>query len=384
VTATTAAQPDVDALGAEVDAWLRRHGPELTVAWSGATTLDAQMTYLRDLFARLWESGLSRWGWPTEAGGSGGSPLLRAVLAERLALAGIAPTFSTMPEVLAAPFAAAADPALVAEFLPRYLRGTDWWCQGFSEPGAGSDLAGLTTTAVRDGDDFVVHGQKIWITLAHHAQRCILLVRTGPPELAHRSLSLLFVDMDCPGIAVRPIIASTQEPEFCEVFFSDVRVPASRLIGPVDGAWPIVMNVLSCERATVFWGRVAWMLERLSALVADAPPTESVAKAIGECFQLVSALRARSRATQHAVAEGRFNAIESSIDKVLMASAEQALFDTAALILGDDIAFGADPVSEHVRKDYMMSRVATIYGGTAEIQRNIIAERLVGLPRAGA
>jgi alkylation response protein AidB-like acyl-CoA dehydrogenase len=380
-TIGTAPDPGVAGLGTMVDAWLANNGAELGRRWDAARTLDEQMTYLRGLFGMLWESGLSRWGWPETAGGRGGSPLLRAVVAERLALAGLAPTFSTMPEVLAAPFAAAARAELVRSHLSRYLSGEDWWCQGFSEPGAGSDLAALSTTAVRDGEDFVVNGQKIWTTLAQHAQRGLFLVRTGPREQAHRTLSLLFLDMDSPGVLVRPITASTQEPEFCEVFLCDVRVPTSRLVGPENGAWPIVMNVLACERATVFWGRVAWMHRWLERVIKRAPHGETTAKAVGEAFALIAALRARSLATQHAVAEGRFNAIESSIDKVLMATAEQTLFDVAAAMDGPAIALGDSDDDLALRKEYVMSRVASVYGGTAEIQRNIIAERLLGMPR---
>jgi alkylation response protein AidB-like acyl-CoA dehydrogenase len=381
MTATIATRTDLGAFAEQVDFWLQRHRDDLRREFEAATALDDQMAYLRGLFSALWTDGIGRWGWPVQGGGFGGSPLLRAVLAERLALAGIAPTFSTMPEVLAAPFAAAAPAELVTEHLPRYLSGQDWWCQGFSEPNAGSDLASLTTTAVRDGDFFVVNGQKTWTTLAHHAQRCLLLVRTGPREQAHRTLSLLFVDTDSPGITIRPITAATQEPEFCEVFFTDVRVPASRLVGIENGAWPVVMHVLACERATVFWARVAWMHRQLEQLLARSTRSEAAARTLGECFALIAALRARSYRTQHAVAGGRFDPAESSIDKILMATAEQALFDAAAALDGPAIAFGDSVMDLTLRHDYVMSRVATVYGGTSEIQRNIVAERLLGMPR---
>jgi alkylation response protein AidB-like acyl-CoA dehydrogenase len=372
--------PTVQEFGISVDRWIAENGPGLHDTFNAATTLADEIAYVRELFRQLWESGYSRWGWPTVAGGHGGSVLLRAVLAERLALAELAPTMATMPEVLAAPIAAVADEELVATYLSRYLRGQDWWCQGFSEPDAGSDLAALTTRAVRDGSEYVINGQKIWTTLAQFAQRCVLLVRTGPSEAAHRSLSLFLVDMDSPGITVRPIEASTGELEFSEVFFSDVRVPSNRLVGAENKAWPIVMNVLACERSTVFWGRVAWMQHRLTALANKVPQDILSAKAIGECYQLIMSLRARSRATQYAVASGEFDAAASSIDKVLMATAEQALFDTAAELLGEAVIFGDEPTDRRLRRDVLFSRVATVYGGTAEIQRNIISQRLLGMP----
>jgi alkylation response protein AidB-like acyl-CoA dehydrogenase len=372
--------PTVQEFGISVDRWIAENGPGLHDTFNAATTLADEIAYVRKLFRQLWESGYSRWGWPTVAGGHGGSVLLRAVLAERLALAELAPTMATMPEVLAAPIAAVADEELVATYLSRYLRGQDWWCQGFSEPDAGSDLAALTTRAVRDGSEYVINGQKIWTTLAQFAQRCVLLVRTGPSEAAHRSLSLFLVDMDSPGITIRPIEASTGELEFSEVFFSDVRVPSNRLVGAENKAWPIVMNVLACERSTVFWGRVAWMQHRLTALANTVPQDILSAKAIGECYQLIMSLRARSRATQYAVASGEFDAAASSIDKVLMATAEQALFDTAAELLGEAVIFGDEPTDRRLRRDVLFSRVATVYGGTAEIQRNIISQRLLGMP----
>lgn len=380
MTASTRTQT-VQEFGASVDLWIAENGPRLHDTFDDATTLADEVSYVRELFGQLWESGLSRWGWPTVAGGHGGSVVLRGVLAERLALAGLTPTFATMPEVLAAPIAATADEDLVARYLPRYLHGQDWWCQGFSEPGAGSDLAALTTKAVRDGSDYVINGQKIWTTLAQFAERCVLLVRTGPSEAAHRALSLLLVDMDSPGITVRPIEASTGEFEFSEVFFSDVRVPADRLVGAENKAWPIVMQVLACERATVFWGRVAWMQYQLTALASRVPQGLLSAKAIGECYQLIMSLRARSRATQYSVASGQFDPAASSVDKVLMATAEQSLFDTAAELLGEAVNFGDRPADRRLRKDVLFSRVASVYGGTAEIQRNIIAQRLLGMPR---
>lgn len=383
-THLTNSPPSLEAFADTVDSWLATAGPGLAARWAESNSLASHMVYLRDLFAVLWEAGLSRWGWPEAGGGFGGSPLLRAVLAEKLALAGLAPTFATMPEVLAAPFVASASPELIANYLQPYLRGQDWWCQGFSEPEAGSDLASLKTRAERSGDCFVINGQKIWTTLADHAQRCMLLARTGPKEKAHKTLSLFLVDMDTPGITVRPITASTGEAEFCEVFFDNVVVPADRLVGPLDGGWPIVMHVLSCERSTVFWGRVAWMQHELQSLVRRVEVNETSARLIGEAYRNIMSLRARSRQTQFANANGHFNAVESSIDKVLMATAEQTLFDAAAELTGDAIAFGESAADSKLRKNYVMSRVASVYGGAAEIQRNIIAERLLGLPRSPA
>jgi alkylation response protein AidB-like acyl-CoA dehydrogenase len=378
-----ASAPSVEAFRAELAAWLVKNRPEIA-AHRGeprARTLKSELAHAQWLFGVLWDEGFTRWGWPPACGGRSGSPLLRAVVSEQIALGGLAHSAPWgMPEVLGPAFVAAASPELVTQFVEPYLNGTEWWCQGFSEPGAGSDLAHLSTSAVQQGDVFVINGQKLWTTMAHFAQRCVLVVRTGTPESGSRGLTVLFVDMDSPGITVRPLRTMAGDEDFCEVFFDDVEVPLDRVVGAVDGGWSVVGHILMCERSTSFWGRVAWMYERFDGLL-NAGPAGGHLGLLGSVYELLVSVRARSRATQYATASGRFSAAASSIDKALVASTEQALFDAASHILDESIFFGSRDDEEDWRTEYLYSMAATIYGGTSEIQRNIIAEKLIGLPR---
>jgi alkylation response protein AidB-like acyl-CoA dehydrogenase len=272
-----------------------------------------------------------------------------------------------------------ARPELGAEMLPPLLRGDEVWCQGFSEPGTGSNLASLTCRAVRTVDGWRVTGQKVWTSLSQYAQRCVLLTRTGTVESAHKGITALFVDMDTPGITIRPIETIDGELEFAEVFFDDVPVPGDRTIGEEGQGWAFAMDLLPYERSTALWQRGAWLHRRLCDLVEAAESGALDPAALGKVTQLLYAFRARSRATQHRMAAGGDLGAETSIDKVLLASAEQAVFDLAAEALPGQVTIGDDPGSERWRAEFVYARAATIYGGTAEIQRNIIARRLLDL-----
>jgi alkylation response protein AidB-like acyl-CoA dehydrogenase len=205
------------------------------------------------------------------------------------------------------------------------------------------------------------------------------LTRTGGPDSAHRGITALFVDMDSPGITVRPIETMHGVPEFSEVFFDEVAVPLDRTLGEEGQGWSVAMDLLPYERSTALWHRAAYLQRRLERLLESAPPGELDPVAVGEAAHHVLALRARSRATQRRMAAGGVLGPETSVDKVLVATAEQAVFDLAADGLSERIALGDDPVSERWRREFLYSRAATIYGGTAEIQRNIIARRLLDL-----
>jgi alkylation response protein AidB-like acyl-CoA dehydrogenase len=284
-----------------------------------------------------------------------------------------------MTEVLAPTMIDYAPPALAAEMVPRLLRGDETWCQGFSEPSTGSNLAALTCRAVRGDAGWVVNGQKVWTSLAHYAQRCVLLVRTGTPESAHRGITALFVDMDTPGIAVRPFGSMHGVEEFTEVFFDDVVVPFERQLGDEGRGWAVAMDLLPFERSTALWVRGAYLHRRLEQLLAAVEPGALSASEVGEVFQQVVALRARSRRTQHRLHEGERLGPETSIDKILVAAAEQAVFDLVGDGLAETVLLGDDPFAERWRAELLYSRAATIYGGSSEIQRNIVARRLLDL-----
>jgi alkylation response protein AidB-like acyl-CoA dehydrogenase len=284
-----------------------------------------------------------------------------------------------MAEVLAPTMIDFAPPSLAADMVPRLLSGEETWCQGFSEPGTGSNLGSLMCRATREGGGWTVNGQKVWTSLAQYAARCVLLTRTGTPESAHRGITAFFVDMDTPGITVRPIQAMHGVEEFSEVFYDEVHIPDDRVLGQVDGGWAIAMNLLPYERSTALWHRAAYMQRRLERVVGEAAPGTLDPKAVGEAMELLWAFKARSRATQRRLAAGETLGAETSIDKALVAAAEQAVFDLAAEALGEDVALGDDPASARWRAEFLYSRAATIYGGSSEIQRNIIARRLLGL-----
>jgi alkylation response protein AidB-like acyl-CoA dehydrogenase len=371
---------ELDEFRLSLDDWLDQNEHLLRAEHTATETLDDHMAQLAKVKRLTFDAGFMRRGWPERVGGLGGSSLLRAYLGEALTLRGLVePGIYSMTEVLAPTMIDYAAPELAATMVPRLLRGDETWCQGFSEPGTGSNLAALSCHAARTEDGWRVTGQKVWTSLAQYAQRCVLLTRTGPADSAHRGLTALFVDMDSPGLEVRPIQTMHGAPEFSEVFFDGVAVPFERTLGGEGQGWSVAMDLLPYERSTALWHRAAFLQQRLAAVLRDAPSGALDASDVGEVTQLLYALRARSRSTQRRLAAGERLGPETSIDKVLVATAEQAVFDLVADGLSARVGLGDDPVSERWRREYLYSRAATIYGGTAEIQRNIIARRLLDL-----
>ena len=372
---------DLDEFRVGLDRWLDAHAAELAPPHAGERTLDDDMAQLSTVKRLTFDAGWMRRGWPEHVGGLPGSTLLRGYLGEALTTRDLVePGIYSMTEVLAPTMIDYARPELAAEMVPRLLRGDETWCQGFSEPDTGSNLAALACRATEDGaGGWRVTGQKVWTSLAQYAQRCVLLTRTGTPESAHRGITALFVDMATPGITVRPIETLHGREEFCEVFFDDVVVPGDRTLGQVGQGWAVAMDLLPFERSTSLWHRGAFLHRRLQQLLDAAPPGALAPAAVGEVAQQLHAFRARSRATQYRMAAGERLGPETSIDKVLLATVEQAVFDLALDGLGDDVALGDGGAAERWRSEYLYSRAATIYGGSAEVQRNIIARRLLDL-----
>ena len=294
----------------ELHAWLDAHHAELAPS-APLRTLDEQMAQMQRVKSMLFDAGWMRYGWPERVGGLGGSPMLRTELGAALAARDLAdPGLFSLIEVLAPTLIDFAPPALAAEVVPRLLSGAEMWCQGFSEPGTGSDLAALRCRAVPDGDaatasTWVIDGQKVWTSLAQYADRCVLLTRTGPAEARHRGITAFFVDMNTPGITVAPLEMINGVREFAEVFFDGVVVPADRILGEVNGGWAVAMSILPYERSSCFWQRIAYLYRRLEQLVEVAPDDERSAEVVGDAFLHLHALRARSRATQHRLADGR-------------------------------------------------------------------------------
>ncbi|OBE97463.1 acyl-CoA dehydrogenase [Mycolicibacterium elephantis] len=345
---------------------------------AGDNSMEAhQAQHLRVLKA-LYDAGWMRYGWPESAGGLGGPDILRAIVGEEVVGRGLDhPGPYSMLDVLTPTMIDYARPELAAEMVPKLLSGQESWCQGFSEPGSGSDLASLTTRAVQDGDTWIINGQKVWTSFAQFATRCVLLTRTGGADTPnHEAITAFFVDLKSPGVTVRPLRTMHGVDEFCEVYFDDVAVPADRMLGKPGDGWRLAMDLLPYERSTCFWQRIAYLYSRFDALVDEVKRVgQAVDTDLGETYLALHTLRCRSRATQHRLADGHKLGAETSIDKVLLAGAEQQLYDTARDLLPGVIELD----DNDWRTEYLYSRAATIYGGTAEIQRSIIARRLLDL-----
>lgn len=359
----------VDEFRSGLRAWL----DENDLAPGPDHSLDGQVAQLARVRRALYDAGWMRHGWPPEVGGAGGPAVLRAVLGEEVATRDLAePGIWSMVEVLVPTMLAFAPAGLAARTVPLLLSGREQWCQGFSEPGSGSDLASLATRAVPRGEDWVVTGQKVWTSLAQYAARCVLLTRTGP---GHGGITAFLLDMDTPGITVRPLRTMHGVDEFAEVFLDEVVVPGDRMLGRPGDGWRLAMDLLPHERSTCFWHRIAYLYTRLDRLLAETTTPDDAA--LGAAYLALHTVRCRSRLTQNRLAEGLPLGPETSVDKVLLATAEQGLFDTVRDLLPGVLELTGTPW----RSEYLYSRAATIYGGTAEIQRNIIARRLLDLGR---
>ncbi|WP_297597004.1 acyl-CoA dehydrogenase family protein [Mycobacterium sp.] len=361
---------NVEQFRADLRAWLADNdltpGPD--------HSLQGHMRQFARVSRALYDADWMRYGWPVEVGGLGGPALLRAVVGEEVVGRRLAePGPYSMLEVLAPTMIDYAPAGLAAEMVPRLLSGEEQWCQGFSEPGSGSDLASLTTRATQQGDNWIVNGQKVWTSFAQFSTRCVLLTRTAP---GHDGITAFFVDLDTPGITIRPLRTMHGVDEFCEVYYDDVVIPASRMLGQPGDGWRLAMDLLPYERSSCFWQRIAYLYSRFDDLIAEASeigtPDES---ALGGAYLALHTLRCRSRSTQHRMRDGARLGPDTSIDKVLLAAAEQRLYDTVRDLLPARLELEDTPW----RSEYLYSRAATIYGGTAEIQRNIIARRLLDL-----
>jgi alkylation response protein AidB-like acyl-CoA dehydrogenase len=364
---------------AEVRAFIEAAGESLLPPVDDQS-VDAQLNHQRLVQKMLFDAGWMRWGWSERLGGLGGPPILRAVLGEELTGRALVHSTSwSMHEVLGPAVAEFGRPDVVEDMFPRLLRGDEFWCQGFSEPDAGSDLGSLRTTARASRDGWVLNGEKLWTSWGHHATRCIVLARTGGP--GSRGISAFLADMDTPGVTASPLETMGGVDEFCSTSFVDVEVPAERLLGELDAGWRVAQFILSCERGAIFWQGGAWLAHHLGLLL-DAKPDGRSAAALGEAYQLLWAFRATSKATQERIASGELPGPEASVDKIMIAAADQEVFDTARELLCGGIETDDSARGVAWRREWAYSRAATIYGGTSEIQKDIVATRLLGLPRS--
>jgi alkylation response protein AidB-like acyl-CoA dehydrogenase len=372
---------DLDAYRAAFREWLDEHesllAPQRTVHSHDFSEVTRRQ---RAFQVALFDDGWVRYGWPESIGGLGGDARHRGSLYDALVARGVPVPEAYYTLETLVPMLAVYAPALAREHLDALLRGDEAWCQGFSEPDAGSDLASLRTKATRDGDGWVINGHKIWTSQVSVAQRCVALVRTGTPESRHRGLSMFLVDLDAPGVTTRPIRALSGRDEFGEVFFDDVQVGDDRLIGDEGDGWGVAMYLLQWERGMYPWQRQAALLTVLDRVLADHAERVDPGE-LADSYVAILPMRLSARNTIHRLVAGENPGPEVSVDKVLLARAEVLVHDLADAALLPAIELGDDGDAQAWRHDYLFSRAAPIYGGSIEIQRTILADRVLGLPR---
>jgi alkylation response protein AidB-like acyl-CoA dehydrogenase len=329
---------------------------------------------------KLAEAGWTCLGWPVEHGGRGATTEEQVIFHEEYAAAQAPARVNHFGEELLGPtLIAFGTKEQQDRFLPRIAAVEELWCQGYSEPGAGSDLAGVSTSATVDGDEWVINGQKVWTSLAHVADWCFLLARTEPGSRRQNGLSYLLVPMDQPGIEVRPIRQLTGTSEFNEVFFDGARTPKDMVVG-TDG-WRVAMGTLAFERGVATFGHQVGFRRELAALVALARENGSIddpviADRLDRARVGLEVMRAHAIRTLSRTDPG----YEASVSKLVWANWHRDLGELAMDVLGAPGMIATDELTEWQRI-FLFSRADTIYGGSNEIQRNIIAERVLGLPR---
>ncbi len=351
-------------------------------------------------FARAWQRKLHEGGWagltwPKEFGGRGASVVESLIWGEEYARAQAPDTvnISVGTSLVGPTLIAKGTPEQQRRFLPRILTGEEIWCQGFSEPNAGSDLAALRTRGELKDDEIVVTGQKIWTSFAKHADWCILIVRTDPGSQRHKGLSFLLCPMDLPGIGVRPLKEMTGEAWFNEVFFDQVRVPRQNVVGELGKGWDVVMATLMHERtATAGHIRIASIMQALVDLVQRVSyrgrPASKDLRVRQRLAQLVieaATLRYTCYRNVTRIQQRGVPGPEGSTTKALGSEIEQRMMQLVSEVLGPYglLEHGSPRAIDDGRwaHDLLWARAGTIYAGTSEIQRNIIAERVLGLPR---
>jgi len=359
--------------------WLLVNAPQ---NWREEAKTEEQMGALHRRWQRtLYEGGFVGLSWPVEYGGHGLTATYEAILNDELGRADT-PRISFHNYLGRAIFTYGTE-AQKQRFLPPMLRGDIQWCQGFSEPGAGSDLANLRTFAELKGDRYVVNGQKLWTSGAQHADWCVLLVRTDKDAAKHRGITCLLTSAKSPGITIRPIKISDGAPETCEMFFDDVEVPVDQQIGDTGAGWRIAMTVLAFERGPGDIGMIATFqtaLRRLEGIAADRgllqdPETR---KAIARVYVIGEALRLNVVEQLSQRNAGKPPGPEGSVARLLLTKAEQAM-RTLELELSGAAAF-TEP-GDTSFASYLRSRTISIFGGTSQIQKNILANQVLGMPR---
>lgn len=376
-----------------VRAWLKTNVPSRwTNPLKDPETKRAHHDYLRAWQRKLFDGGWAGLSWPEEHGGRGATIIEQSIFQEELAMVAAPDRLGVIGEGLVGPtIISVGTEAQKQQFLKPMLMGDHIWCQGFSEPNAGSDLASLNTRAVIDGDHYVVNGQKIWTSFGHIANWCMLMVRTDPAAPKHKGLTCLLVDMESPGVTVRPLKMMTGDSEFNELFFTDVRVPIANVLGAVHEGWGVALTALGNERANLGTPLYLMFKRDFDLFVARAktiqrngrPITEDpiVRQKIAQAHIELEVFRLNALRTLSGMSNAHAPGPEGSILKLFWSEMNQRNSQLYLEVLGlsgqswdfDDGRWGFN---------YLRSRGNTIEAGTSEIQRNILAQRVLGLPRS--
>lgn len=385
--------PEQQAYRMQLRAWLERNLPP---GWGGDYN-GPEDPHECAAFRKAWERTLHGAGytaihWPKEYGGQGLSITHTLIVNEELGRVGAPEPFNIIGMETAGPMLLAiGTPEQKARFLPRIAAVEECWCQGFTEPEAGSDLGAITTTAVQDGNEWVINGRKIWTSQAHAADWCCLLARTDPPA-KYKGMTIFMVPMKTPGITLTPLAQINGRPEFNEMLFEDVRIPLNHHFGPVNEGWRVANEAVAKERAMIRLYRQARFQNEFEHMLRAAlakPQGRDLAgdshfrQQLAEVWSLLRIHRLHNLKLLARLEAGETIGAESSILRLFWSEMRQKIGHLGLDVLGTDLMIDdAGSVGETRFQDiYFMSRADTIFAGTAQIQRNVIAERLLGLPR---
>jgi alkylation response protein AidB-like acyl-CoA dehydrogenase len=382
--------PEEEAFRQEVKSWLDANlPPEWRHGGVGGYREDEEESIQREWQKRLYEGGWLTLAWPREQGGRGATPVMQSIYAEEMAKAGGPPIIGRLGVSLLAPLLSVyGSDWQKQQYLAKILSGEMVFAQGFSEPDAGSDLAGLKARAVKKDGGWVLNGQKTWSSGAHYSDRSFLLARTDPEAPPHKGIGMFLIDLEQPGVEVRPIIQMTGSGEFCEIFLTDAVVEDRDVVGAPDDGWKMAMATFGFERGGLANAyRFERAVQELATLTRNqgAGSDDTVRQRVAQAAIEAHVFRATGLRNLTKAQQGQVPGPEASLVKLYWSEMDKKLQDTAVTVQG---MYGAlDPDSPWAVEEgrwqlgWMWSQAETIYAGSSEIQRNIIAERVLGLPR---